>query len=109
MAGKIIMCIISLICAGMFFGIGVYSGKTIKPMGFWSGSQIDASKITDVPRYNTENSIMWKLYSLLYFGSALAAVFSPIVSAILIMIGCTLGLALLAVAYDKIYKKYSVK
>lgn len=109
MAGEIIMCIISLICAFMFFGIGVYARKTDKPMGFWSGSEINASEITDIPKYNKENAIMWQVYSLFYFGSALAAIFAPIASAILLTLGCTIGLWPLTVAYNKIYKKYSVK
>ena len=110
MAGKIIMCVVSLICAILFFGIGVYAKKSNKPVGFWSGGpQIDASKITDIKKYNKANAIMWQLYSLFYFGSALSAIFSPIISAVLLMAGCTLGLVLLIVAYNKICKKYMTK
>ena len=109
MAGKIIMCIISLLCAIMFFCIGIYAKKSSKPMGFWSGSQIDASKITDIQKYNNDNAIMWKIYSLFYFGSSVSAIFSPLVSAILIIISCTLGLGFLIVAYNKICKKYMIK
>lgn len=109
MAGKIIMCIISLLCAIMFFCIGIYAKKSSKPMGFWSGSQIDASKITDIQKYNNDNAIMWKIYSLFYFGSSVSAIFSPLVSAILIIISCTLGLGFLIVAYNKICKQYMIK
>ena len=110
MAGKIIMCVISLICATLFFGIGVYAKKSNKPMGFWSGGpQIDASKITDMKKYNNENAIMWQVYSLFYFGSALSAILSPIISAILLIVGCTLGVGLLIVAYNRICKKYMIK
>ena len=109
MAGKIIMFIISLLCAIMFFCIGIYAKKSSKPMGFWSGSQIDASKITDIQKYNNDNAIMWKIYSLFYFGSSVSAIFSPLVSAILIIISCTLGLGFLIVAYNKICKQYMIK
>ena len=110
MEGKIIMLIISLICAVLFFSIGVYAKKSNKLVGFWSGGpQIDASKITDIEKYNKANAIMWQHYSLFYFGSALSAIFSHIISAILLMIGCTLGLGLLVVAYNKICKKYMIK
>ena len=110
MAGKIIMCIISLICAVLFFEIGVYAKKSNKPMGFWSGApQIDSSKITDVKKYNNTNAVMWQLYSLFYFGSALSAIFSPIVSAILLIVACTIGLGILIVAYNKICKKYMIR
>ena len=109
MAGKIIMCIISLLCTIMFFCIGIYAKKSSKPMGFWSGHQIDASKITDIQKYNNDNAIMWKIYSMLYFASALSAIFSPLVAAVLIIISCTLGLGVLIVAYNKICKQYMIK
>ena len=63
MADKIIMCIISLICAFMFFGIGVYSKKISKPMGLWSGTEVDGSKIIDIKKYNNANgNIMNTVY-----------------------------------------------
>ena len=110
MEGKITMFIISLICAVLFFGIGVHAKRSNKPVGFWSGGpQIDASKITDIEKYNKANAIMWQHYSLFYFASALFAIFSPIISAILLMIGCTLGIGLLIALYNKICKKYMIK
>ena len=110
MEGKIIMFVISLICAVLFFSIGVYAKRSNKPVGFWSGGpQIDASKIIDIEKYNKANAIMWQYYSLFYFGSALFAFFSPIISAVLLMIGCTLGIGLLIVLYNKICKKYMIK
>ena len=46
MEGKIIMFVISLICAVIFFSIGVYAKRSNNPVGFWSGGpQIDASKL----------------------------------------------------------------
>ena len=109
MVGEIIMCVISLLCAMMFFGIGIYAKKSNKPMGFWSGSKIDASKITDIQMYNNDNAMMWKLYSLFYFGSALSAILSPLISAIIIIISCTLGFGILIIVYNKICKKYMTK
>ena len=109
MADKIIMCIISLICAFMFFGIGVYSKKISKPMGFWSGTEVDGSKIIDIKKYNNANGNMWKFYSLFYFVSALLAIFYPLVSAILLIVNCSLGLVFLIVIYNKICKKYMIK
>ena len=110
MEGKIIMFVISLICAVLFFSIGVYAKRSNKPVGFWSGGpQIDASKIIDIEKYNKANAIMWQYYSLFYFGSALFAFFSPIISAVLLMIGCTLGIGLFIALYNKICKKYMIK
>lgn len=108
MGGKIIMCIISLMCAFMFFSIGIYAKKINKPMGFWSGLQIDGSKIIDIKKYNNANGNMWQFYSLFYFVSAISAIFYPIISVILLIINCTLGLVFLIVFYNKICKKYMI-
>ena len=109
MAGKIIMWIVMFGCAFLFFAIGVYAQKLEKPMWFWSGIEVDASKITDVKRYNRENGIMWKLYSLWYFSSGIAQIWSSVASLVLLIAGCTVGIIFLVYHYNKIYKKYSVK
>lgn len=108
MAGKIIMWTVTFGCAILFFAIGVYAQKLKKPMWFWSGSEVDASKITDVTRYNKENGVMWQLYSLWYFAAGLAEFWNPIISLIFLVLSCTVGIALLIGSYNKIYKKYRV-
>ena len=67
MGEKLIMLLSCFGCAILFFGIGVYARKKKEPMWFWSGSAVDASKITDVKKYNKANGIMWQLYSLWFF------------------------------------------
>ena len=57
MAGKIIGFIVALGCGIMFYYIGVYAKKLDTPMWFWSGTKVDASKITDVKKYNRANSM----------------------------------------------------
>ena len=48
MIGKIIMCIVSFGCGILFLAIGSYAKRLEKPMWFWSGSEVEASKITDI-------------------------------------------------------------
>ena len=109
MAGKIIMCAVSFSCAILFFAIGVYARKLKKPMWFWSGSEVDASQITDVRLYNKENGTMWQLYSLWYFAAGMAEIWNTIIALILLILSGTVGIALLIGSYNKIYKKYSVQ
>ena len=109
MAGKIIMWIVSFGCAILFFSIGVYAQKLKKPMWFWSGSEVDASQITDVKKYNKENGIMWKLYSLWYFASGIAEFCSSVAALVFLLSGCSIGLVILVASYNRIYKKYSIK
>ena len=109
MAGKIIMAVVSFGCGGLFFAIGIYARKLKKPMWFWSGSEVDASQITDVRRYNRENGIMWQIYSLWYFAAGIAEIPNPVLALIFLVLGCTAGSILLVCSYNKIYSKYRVK
>ena len=104
--GWIIGLIVNLGCAALFYSIGAYAQKTKKPMGFWSGKEVKASELVDVEQYNGENAVMWKRYSLWYVAAAITAIWEPIVSAVLIMLSCTVGLAILIVNYKRIYNKY---
>ncbi len=108
MTGKIICWIVSFGCAILFYAIGVFSHKRGKPMWFWAGSEVDATKITDVKAYNRENGTMWKLYSLWYVAAGMAAIWSAVAFTVLLVLGCTLGIAQLVMTYGKILKKYSV-
>lgn len=108
MAGKLIMWIVAFGCGILFFAIGLYAQKLTKPMWFWSGTEVDASQLSDVTQYNKENGIMWKMYSLWYFAAGLAEIWSSVIALILIVLSCTAGIALLVYTYSKIYKKYSI-
>lgn len=109
MVGKIIGWIVAFGCAILFYAIGVYAQKLEKPMWFWSGLEVDATKITDVKRYNAENAAMWKWYSLWYVAAGVAEIWSPIAYAITLVLSCTVGLAILIRIYQRIFKKYSVQ
>ena len=90
MAGKIIGWVVAFGCAILFYGIGVYAQKLEKPMWFWSGTEVDATKITDV-------------------AAGVAQIWSAIAYAIILVLSCTVGLAILIRTYQQISKKYSVK
>ena len=105
--GAIIWYITIFGCALLFFGIGVYASKLSKPMWFWSGSSVDASKIADVAAYNKENARMWKIYSLWYWASGFAYIFSPLTAVILLLLGCSIGIVILVKTYLKITNKYA--
>ena len=109
MAGKIIMWMVCFGCAILFFSIGVYAKKLKKPMWFYSGSEVDASQITDVRKYNKENGVMWQLYSLWYFAAGIAEFQNSILALIFLVSGCTVGIVLLVSSYHKICKKYNVR
>lgn len=109
MAGTIIWCISVFGCALLFLGIGIYAQKREKPMWFWAGSTVDESKITDVKAYNKENAIMWKAYSLWYFASGIIYFWNEVISIVLLILSCTVGIAILVGTFNRIEKKYKVK
>lgn len=109
MAGKIIWWIVTFGCAILFYSIGAYARKLEKPMWFWSGSEVNASQIADVKQYNRENSVMWKLYSLWFAAAGLAEIWNTIVALIILVLSCTVGIALLICSYKKIYEKFRVR
>lgn len=109
MAGKIIMCIVCFGCAILFFAIGIYARKLKKPMWFWSGTEVDPTKITDVKEYNRENGVMWQLYSLWYLAAGSAEFWNAVLAVVILVLGCSVGIVLLVSTYLKIHKKYSVQ
>ena len=95
--------------AVLFFCIGAYAEKREKPMSFWSGTEVDASGITDILRYNKENGKMWKLYSLWFWAAGILGMVSMAVAFVILIFSCTIGLGLLVRSYRKIERKYRVQ
>ncbi len=56
-----------------------------------------------------ENGNMWKLYSLWYFAAGLAEFWNTIASLVLLVLSCTVGIALLIRTYNRIYKRYKLE
>lgn len=106
MVGKIILMACCWVCAGVFFGFGVYSAHREEPMWFWSGSKVPPGSISDIPAYNRAQSAMWKVYSLPFWAAGAIAFPSPITAAILVAAACVFGIPLLIFAHERIEKRY---
>ena len=109
MAGKIIMWVVAFSCGALFFGMGVYARRLKKPMWFWSGIEVDGTKITDIKRYNRANGTMWQIYSVLFFISGIIEFWNGIIALIILVFSSTVGTFGLVYVYNRIYKKYSLK
>ena len=113
--GAIIMVFSNLICAGSFYGIGIWAEKRKDPMHFYSGTKVDPRTISDIPAYNRENAAMWKQFSVPFFLAAACAVAGlwekqlSILGIILLVAGSTAGIGWLLVRYNRILKKYQVR
>ena len=113
--GIILMTFVSLMCAGIFYGIGVWAQKRKDPAHFYSGTTVDPKTISDVPAYNRENAKMWKIFSVPFWLCALCAILSlfipwcSTVSIALLVGGCTVGIGWLITRYHRILKEFSVR
>ena len=113
--GIILMTFVNLMCAGVFYGIGVWAQKRKDPMHFYSGTTLDPKTISDIPAYNHENAKLWKTYSVPFWLCAMCSLASmwvePLmtVSIVVLVLGCTLGGGWLVWKYHRILKKYQVK
>ena len=103
---KVIWLVITIPCSLLFTGIGIYAWRRTKPMWFWSGSSVREDEITNVKAYNRENGIMWICYSLVFWVSMLLGFLNITGAGIVLAVGCLGGIPLLAVNYNRIWKKY---
>ena len=93
-------------------GIGFWATRSKKPVGFWTGKEVKADTVTDIPAYNAENARMWYWYSVPYFlsvGCAVLGIWYPWVDMMayaLVTLACTVGLWWLIHTYRNIEKRY---
>ncbi|MBO7354066.1 MAG: hypothetical protein J6U61_07420 [Lachnospiraceae bacterium] len=105
--GEIIFWLIIMVpCSALLTGLGIYAFRRKKPMWFWSGSTVKEEEISDIPAYNRANGIMWIAFSLILWASAFLGVFNISAAGIVLIAGCALGVPLLPIVYNRIYKKY---
>lgn len=99
--------ILSLLCAMLFIGIGIYAIRAKKPIHFWAGSPVRSEEIRDIPAYNKANGIMWILFGAVFVLVGMIGFTGQIGLAALFMgVVCIGGVPVLILAYQNIYKKY---
>ena len=104
--GSIVFLIIMIPVSLLFTGIGVYAWRRKKPMWFWSGSTVEEDEISDAAAYNRANGIMWLVFSLLMWASAILGAINMKMGGIVLIAGCMVGVPILPIVYGRIYKKY---
>ena len=112
--GMIMIIGLSLLCGGIFLGIGIRASCLSTPIGFWTGKEVKSDQITDIPSYNRENARMWKQYSMFYFvacGVQILTLWIPALDWLpccVLTLACTAGIWWLIRRYREILWKYSV-
>jgi hypothetical protein len=103
---NIIFAVICWLCSLIFGVIALWAFKRKAPMHFWSGSTVRPEEITDIPSYNRANGLMWAIYAVCMFVTGILSLFSIKVGAVLLVIVCVPGIAVLIFVYNRIYNKY---
>jgi len=103
---NIIFATICWLCSLIFGVIALWAFKRKAPMHFWSGSTVRPEEITDIPSYNRANGLMWAIYAVCMFVTGILSLFSIKVGAVLLVIVCVPGIAVLIFVYNRIYNKY---
>ena len=110
--GLVIMAACCYGCGILFWSLSIHASRTEKPVSFWAGKEVASQWIDDIPGYNRENAIMWRLYSLPYFLSGVMACFCwlddgfIIASMVVLLLAGFPGVWLLIHRYRKIERKY---
>ena len=101
---------ISSVCALFFIGIGIFAINKKTPMHFWAGSTVKAERISDIKAYNRANGIMWIAYGSIFILAGIVALLSSSdIAAALMAICSTVGIIVLVIFYQFIYRKYKIK
>lgn len=103
---NIIMFAICLLCSLIFGLIALWAFKRKDPMHFWSGTTVRPEEIRDIPSYNRANGLMWTIYTLSMFITAILSLFNIKISAALLVIITLPGVGILILVYNRIYNKY---
>ena len=108
MAGRIILSLCCLLCAGAFFLNGCLCRIRSSPVAFWTGGeQALKNTIKDAAGYNREMGTAFRWYGLGWLLDAIGAAFSPTMGLAVMAALCTLGLFLLWRRYRQLLSKYS--
>ena len=107
--GIIVMMFCSMLCGGIFAGMGFWAKNRKDPMHFYSGTSVDPRTISDVPAYNEANARMWFTYSAPFWLSAVVSFFHLGAAAVIMSLGCFPGFLWLIFKYKSICKKYMIR
>ena len=108
MAGRIILSLCCLLCAGAFFLNGCLCRIRSSPVAFWTGGeQALKNTIKDAAGYNREMGTAFRWYGLGWLLDAIGAAYSPTMGLAVMAALCTLGLFLLWRRYRQLLSKYS--
>ena len=105
--GNIVFLIIMGFVAMIFTGLGIWVWRKKEPANFWTGQELKPGEIRDVRKYNHALGLMWIGFSVLIWITAIVGSVFGGMTGTVCMIACfVIGIPMLPVTYNVIYKKY---
>ncbi|MDE6254129.1 MAG: hypothetical protein K2M78_16115 [Lachnospiraceae bacterium] len=90
-------------------GTGISQIKSKKPVGFYTGQKPpEASRLTDVKKWNAKHGTMWIIYGIAMIFSFLATFYlgDSICSALIICVVFLGGILLMVLYHERLKKKF---
>lgn len=103
----IILCGSCLLCSLIFFFMAVIGEKYGEPINFWNCGKSLKERITDIPCYNADMSILYRVWAAAWMVIALVSLFSVSVGLSLVAINVSVGVYIVHRLCKRILGKYS--
>lgn len=108
--GGIFFAIIMGMVGMVFLGLGCWVIKQDRPCGFWTGQEVRNEEVSDVKGYNKELGSLWLGFgALIWLVAIVGGIFGGAVGGIGMCIAFVIGIPMLPVLYNRIYRKYQKK
>ena len=107
--GLIIWLLSCGLCTAAFAAISLWATKRKTPMHFFSGEEIPAEKVSDIPAWNAACAKMWGVYAAAFGVTTLLGFVSMPAAVVMLVLCCTVGVGALLAVNARIRKKYWVK
>ena len=107
MLAGLILCASCLLCSLAFFFMTVIGEKYGKPIVFRYRDGSLGDKIKDVPCYNADMSVLYRVWAAAWMMIGLLALFFPRVGLALALTNLFAGLYIIYHFYKRIVRKYS--
>ena len=107
MLAGIVLCGSCLLCALVFFFMTVFGEKYSEPINFWSGDATLKSRIKDLPCYNADMSVLYRVWAAAWLIIALISLFSVAIGFALVLANVSVGVYTIHHFYKRILRKYS--
>lgn len=108
-ADGVLWLICTVLCVLIFTGLGLYARFSDRPVAFYTGTVIKPETIRDIRAYNRAVSRMWFGYALPYALSG-GVYFINVWAGVSLLVGAsTIGVIIVILVWEKIYRKYRVR